>query len=76
MTRYDYEDLRADFFSCTEKVIATPVIAGNYTAGWSVSRGGNVLPSARSGARLFKTLDAIAKVCQANEICSFEVVGR
>ena len=74
MTRQDYEDGRDDFFSSTDKVTASPVMTGKDIAGWSVSRGDNVLPSARNGVRVFKTLGAIATLCQDNEIGSFEVV--
>jgi len=75
MTRQDYEDGRDDFFSSTEPVTASPVMTGNDIAGWSISRGGNVLPSARNGVRVFKTLGAIATLCQDNKIGSFEVAG-
>lgn len=75
MTREDYENARDNFFSSIEKVIVEPVMKGTDIAGWSVYRGGKVLPSARSRVRVFKSLNAIAALCKDNEICSFEVDG-
>lgn len=70
-----YLEARQEFLSSDEKVIATPVVIGNgsHITGWILSRDGNVLPSSRSGSRVFKTLSAIVTLCSESGIDSFEV---
>ncbi len=76
MTRQDYTESRSAFLASNSKPIAEPVLAcDNSIAGWTISRDGEALPSARNGVRVFKTLGAIATLCQDNKIGSFEVKG-
>ena len=75
MTRQDYEDARDAFFNSKEKPIVTSMMAGSSIAGWTISREGITLPSARNSTRVFKTLTAVAALCEESGIESFDVVG-
>jgi hypothetical protein len=76
MTRQDYTESRSAFLASNSKPVAEPVLAGDKSVvGWTISRDGEALPSARNGVRVFKTLGAIATLCQDNKIGSFEVAG-
>lgn len=69
-----YLEARQEFLDSKAEVVANPVcVGGEAITGWTIARDGNVLPSSRSGSRVFKTLSAIVTLCAESGIDSFSV---